>query len=237
MARRSAHSAVQSALSQSSTSDDGDESQRVIALDSLLQTPKTNHKELQDFKAKVAADRQELKTLLGQCVRRAEQASVRRHHKLTEAILGALQTPNRPVQGTPPTFGESKIVRNAVLKSVASVLTASRELVHEYDRLDKMVVGIREAEPEGVAESWAEEVNRTAKLLKIGAETATKHVQKVLGADVEGGDTKGSTLVEDGETMEALERMELNCELHKGLVYAERGIKKMIKGLSEPEQG
>ena len=44
---------------------------RVLALNSLLQTPKTNHKELQDLKTKMAKDQQELKTLLEQRMRQA----------------------------------------------------------------------------------------------------------------------------------------------------------------------
>ncbi|KAJ4381750.1 hypothetical protein N0V86_003115 [Didymella sp. IMI 355093] len=239
MARRSAHSAQQPANSQSSVSDaEGEESQRVLALSSLFQKPKTKHKELQDFKAKVAADQQELETLLGQCVRQAEQATMRRRNEITEAILEALQTPNRPVQGTPPTFGETKIARNAVFKTVASVLMASEQLVGEYDRLDKMIVGTRDAELEGVAESWAEEVDNTAKLLKIGAESAIKNVKKVLGADAKVDDLEGSVPIEEhGGKLDALEKMELNYELHKGLYFAERGVKKMVKSLLEPEEG
>lgn len=161
---------------------------------------------------------------------------MRRRNELTEAILKALQTPNRPVQGTPSTFGESKIARNAVFGSVATVLRASIELVGEYDRLDKIIIRMQEAEAEGVAESWTEESDKAARLLKIGAETAIRNVKKVLGADVEEGDAEGSTLVEDGETMEALEQMELNYGLHKGLFFAERGVKKMVKDLPQPEE-
>lgn len=141
------------------------------------------------------------------------------------------------MQGTPHTFGESKIARNAVFASGATVLRASKDLVDEYVRLDTIIVGMRDAKPEGVAESWTEEVDKTARLLKIGAETAIRNVKKVLGADVEEGDADGSTLVEDGETMEVLEQMELNYELRKGLLFAERGVKKMAKGLPEPKEG
>lgn len=138
------------------------------------------------------------------------------------------------MQGTPPTLGETTIARNAVFKSIASVLTASQHLVGEYDRLDKMIVGIRDAEPEGVAETWTEEVDETARLLKIGAETAIKNVKKVLGADVEVDNTEA--IGEDGETMEALETLELNYELQKSLQLAERGVKKMVKSLPENEE-
>ncbi|KAF2628684.1 hypothetical protein BU25DRAFT_390469 [Macroventuria anomochaeta] len=195
--------------------------------------PKTNHKELQDFKAKVAADQQELKALLEQRMRQAEEASVRRRNELTKAILDALQTPNRPVQGAPPTLGDTKIARNAVFKSVAHVLTASEHLVGGYDRLDKMIVSMRDAEPEGVAEAWTEDIEKTARLLKIGAETAITNVKKVLGADVEI-DGMGETR-EEGERMDAVEKMELNYELQKSLQYAERGVRKMVKSLPQDE--
>lgn len=141
------------------------------------------------------------------------------------------------MQGPPPTFSDSNIARNAVFGSVATVLRASKELVDEYNRLNKKIIGIREAEPEGVAEAWTEEVHQAARLLKIGVETAIRNVQKVLGADVEESDMEGSTLVEDGEATKAFEQMELNYELHKGLLFAERGVKKMIKSLPEPEEG
>lgn len=161
----------------------------------------------------------------------SEEASMRRRNKLTKSILDALQTPNRPVQGTPPTLGETKIARNAVFRSVADVLKAAQRLVGEYDRLDKMILGMRDAEPEGVAEAWIEDVEKTTRLLKIGAETAIRNVKKVLGADVEVDGITGTR--EESERMDAVEKMELNYELHKSLHYAERGVKKMVKGLSQ----
>jgi hypothetical protein len=166
----------------------------------------------------------------------SEQASMRRRNELTEAILKALQTPNRPVQGPPHTFGESKIARNAVFASGFTVLRASKDLMNEYVRLDMIILGMRDAEPECVAEQWTEEVERSATLLKIGADAALRNVKKVLGAEFEEGDVYESTLVEDGETMEALEQMELNYELQKGLSFVERGVKEMVKGLPEPEE-
>lgn len=144
-------------------------------------------------------------------------------------MLDALQTPNRPVQGSVPTLGETEIARNAVFRSVANVLTASEHLVGEYDRLDRMIMGIRDAEPEGVAEAWTEEVESTAKLLKIGAEAAIRNVKKVLGADVEDDGTEETG--EKRERMEGVDKMELNYELQKSLQYTERGVRKMVKSL------
>ncbi|KAJ4359080.1 hypothetical protein N0V95_002474 [Ascochyta clinopodiicola] len=235
MARRNALYATQvSAPSQSSASDaEGDESQRVLALSSLLQTPKPNIKELHSFQAKVAADQQELKGIFEQRQRQAEEISTRRLSELTNVILNALQTPNRPVQGVTPTLGDTKIARNAVFKSVADVLTASEQLIEEYARLNEVTTGIREAEPEGVAEAWAEDVEKTERLLKVGAETAIRNLKKVLGADVEidGADMR----TEAGKGMDRVEKMELKYELQRSLHYAEKGVKKMVKYLPHDE--
>jgi uncharacterized protein YbcI len=158
---------------------------------------------------------------------------MRRRNELTKAILNALQTPNYPVQGRPPTLDDTEIARNAVFKSIAGILTASEHLVGEYDRLDKMIVGMRDAEPEAIAEAWTEDAEKTARLLKIGAESAIKNVKKVLGADVEVDDMKD--LGKEDKRMKAVEKMELNYKLHTSLQYAERGVKWMAKGLSIDE--
>lgn len=135
------------------------------------------------------------------------------------------------MQGAAPTLGETKIARNAILKIIGEVLNASQQLIGEYDRLNEMIVGIWDAEPEGVAEAWTEDVEKTARLLKVGAATAFRNMKMVLGADVE-----ADNVVEEGsERMDAVETMELNYELQKSLQYAERGVKKMVKGLPQDE--
>ncbi|KAF1363203.1 hypothetical protein EJ07DRAFT_173911 [Lizonia empirigonia] len=232
MARRSAQLVVQvPTQSQSCTSDaEADESQRIRALSSLLQTPRPNNKELRNFNDRVAADQGELAALLKQRKRQAEEASLRRRNELSKSILDALQTPNRPVQGSSPTLGDTKIARNAIFKSFANILTASQHLIGEYDGLDKKITGMRDAEPEGRVEAWAEDVDKTARLLKIGAETAIRNVKKVLGAEVE-----AEEAVESNEGLAAVGNMELNYELQKSLQYAERGVKKMVKGLPQDE--
>lgn len=158
---------------------------------------------------------------------------MRRQNELTKLILDALQTPNRPVQGIVPTLGDTKIARNAVFKSVANVLMASEHLVGEYDRLDKMIMGMRDAEPEGIAEAWTEDIEKTARLLRVGAETAIRNVKKVLGADVGDEETEAE---DESARLQGLEKMVLNYELQKSLQYAERGVKKMVKCLPQDEE-
>ncbi|KAJ4312909.1 hypothetical protein N0V94_007210 [Neodidymelliopsis sp. IMI 364377] len=165
----------------------------------------------------------------------SEEVSMRRRNELTRSILKALQTPNRPVQGNPSTLGDTKIARNAVFKSVTYVLTSSEHLVAEYDRLDKLIESLRDAEPEGIAEKWTENVDKTARLLRLGAGTAIRNVKKVLGADIANGEVEEAD--ENAERMEGLEKMELDYDFHKSLQYAERGVKKMVKGLPQEEDG
>ncbi len=160
---------------------------------------------------------------------RSEEASMHRRNELTRAISGALKTPNRPMSGTLPTLGNTKIARNAIFKSLAQTLTVSNHLISEYDRLDKVTVGVRNAEPEGVAEAWVEDVEKTADLLRSGAEIAKRKVKKVLGADVEA-DSMGNNR-QPRERKDVVEDAALNYELLQSLWFAEAGVQKMVKGL------
>jgi hypothetical protein len=160
---------------------------------------------------------------------------MRRRNELTRSILDALQTPNSSAQENLSTLGGTKIARNAIFKSVAYVITSSEDLVAEYERLDKLIEGLRDAEPEGVAEKWTENVDKTARLLRLGAGTAIRNVKKVLGADIANDEAEEAD--ENTERMEGLENMELNYDFHKSLKYAEKGVKKMVKGLPQEEDG
>jgi MFS superfamily sulfate permease-like transporter len=143
-------------------------------------------------------------------------------------IFEALQTPNQPANGEPQTFAHTRIAGNAVYASVTSVLSTSEGLINEYRRLDGMIAKLREEQPDAIADKWKQDIEDTDKQLKRGARVALRNVKKVLGADME--DT-GMT-DEDGDVdMEAGEKAELNYELHKSLRYAERGVKRMVKGL------
>jgi hypothetical protein len=65
----------------------------------------------------------------------------------------------------------------------------------------------------------------------MGARVALRNVKKVLGADAEGGTDEDGDVDMEGEG----KTVELNYELQKSLRYAERGIKRMVKGLPVDE--
>jgi len=91
-----------------------------------------------------------------------------------------------------------------------------------------MIAKLREEQPDTIADTWKQDIEDTDKQLKKGARVALRNVKKVLGADVE----DSMMTDEDGDVdMERGEKVELNYGLQKSLRYAERGVKRMVKGL------
>ncbi|KAI4624599.1 hypothetical protein J4E83_004275 [Alternaria metachromatica] len=204
------------------------ESQQMLSLSRLLEKPKKDDAPMQEFRATINADQKKYNALLAQRKLQAEKEQERRREELTSTVFEALQTPNRPAKGEPETFAGTQIAGNAVYTSVSSVLRASEALVNEYQRLDGMIAKLREEQPDTIADTWKQDIEDTDKQLKKGARVALRNVKKVLGADVE-----DSVMTdEDGDVdMEGDEKVELNYELQKSLRYAERGVKRMVKGL------
>jgi hypothetical protein len=159
----------------------------------------------------------------------------RRRDELASAILQVLQTPNRPVKGDTLTFTGTHIAGNAVYMSVISILSASEGLVKEYQRLDDMIANLRDEQPDSIADRWKQIIEDTDRQLKMGARVALRNVKKVLGADVEGDGLGGVDKDGDVDMEGEGKRAELNYELHKSLRYAERGVKRMVKGLPVDE--
>ena len=83
---------------------------------------------------------------------------------------------------------------------------------------------MQDARPEGVAEGWADDVEKTAGLLEIRTGAAIRKVKKVLGADVGVDDVDcAGEEGEDGEDMGAVDDMELRYGSLESLQFAERG--------------
>lgn len=154
----------------------------------------------------------------------------RHRDELAATILEALRTPNQTVKNETADFKGTRIAGNAVYASVTTILTASSSLVNEYRRLDDMITKLRNEQPATLADTWKHDVEDTDRQLRRGARVALRNVKKVLGADVE--HVVLGEADEDGDVeMEGGEEVELNYELRKSLRYAERGVKRMVKGL------
>jgi hypothetical protein len=159
----------------------------------------------------------------------SEQAEARRRNEMASLIRDALMTPSRPVPGEIPTYTGTKIARNATYVAVADDLAASEGLIREYERLDNLSKDMQNEGPKPMIETWNQELAETERQLNMGARVALRNVKKVLGVEVE-----DDGRYEDGdENMRDAEgEQELNYELQKSLKYAERGVKRMVKGLS-----
>jgi hypothetical protein len=121
--------------------------------------------------------------------------------------------------------------------SVTGLLSASEGLVKEYQRLDGMIANLRDEQSDPIADTWKQDVEETDRQLKMGARVALRNVKKVLGADVEGDGLGGTD--EDGDVDVDMEgegkKVKLDYELQRSLRYAERGVKRMVKGLPMDE--
>jgi hypothetical protein len=159
----------------------------------------------------------------------SEEAETRRCNEIASALFNALKTPNRTVQDDVHTFTGTNIAENAAYIPVANALAASEALFNEYERLDKMIVDMRDEQAETVAQTWQHELQEAEQLLQKGARVALRNVKKVLGTK-EAGDEHGDEEMHEGE-----DTQELNYELQKSLRYAERGVKRMVKGLPDDE--
>jgi hypothetical protein len=164
----------------------------------------------------------------------SEEAETRRRDEITSTILNALKTTNRGVQGEIPTYTGTKIAENVAYMPVIDVLSSSEALLEEYERLDKMIMDMGDQEAEPVAETWHQDLQEVEQKLQMGARVALRNVKKVLGADAEKEDI--GTAGDGDDEMQGLEgEQELNYELKKSLRYAERGVKRMVKGLPDGE--
>ncbi|KAH8730848.1 hypothetical protein GQ44DRAFT_421739 [Phaeosphaeriaceae sp. PMI808] len=198
----------------------------------LLKTPTMDDREVQHFRAKVVADQKQLDALLAQRIQHAEEEETCRRNEMASAILNALKNPSPSVQNNSPTFEGSIIAENKDYMPVTSILAASERLLKEYERLDKMTKDMQEEQKEPITEEWNMEIKEAERRLTMGARVALRNVKKVLGADVESHGTCSKGMDEDEEKERAEQgAIELNYELQKSLRYAERGVKRMVKGL------
>jgi hypothetical protein len=160
----------------------------------------------------------------------SEEVETRRRNEIASTIFNALRSPNRPTPGNVPTFAGTKIAENAAYVPVANVLAAAEDLLNEYERLEKMIVDMRDEQADPVAETWHRELQTAEQQLQMGARVALRNVKKVLGAE-EATDRHGDQHMDEDED----DGQELNYELQKSLRYAERGVKRMVKGLPDDE--
>lgn len=164
----------------------------------------------------------------------SEQSSMRRHNEFTKALLDTLCTPDRAAPRTPPTLGNTKITGNPASNSVAGILKRPEVLIGDYRRLNKLILDVQDARPEGVAEGWADDLEQAARLPEIGSEAAIRNVEEMLGADVDDDGVEGAG--EEGEKIGTVEDVVLNYGSRESLQFAERGMRDTVKNVPYDEE-
>ncbi|KAF2465532.1 uncharacterized protein BDR25DRAFT_239596 [Lindgomyces ingoldianus] len=201
--------------------------------------PPSDKNEIQQFRDKVEGDKKDLKTLLQKGMNQAQRERDRRINDIASAISEALLPASVNDQGVnqpQTTFPGTEIAGNPIFASAAQMLEASRGLVKEYDRMEERAAKAFPRKEQHMTEVWQQDVRNTERQLDLGYKIALRNVKKVLGVEGAKDEMKGAE--EDREDMEGEEEMSeppLNYELRKALRYAERGVKRMVKGLPKDE--
>lgn len=165
---------------------------------------------------------------------RSEEAEARRRNEIAATIFDALKSPKGSAQNDVTTFAGTRIATNAAYKPVTEVLAASEALLHRYAELENKITGMADEQAEPRADAWHQELQEAEQKLQLGARVALRNVKKVLGAVVD--DSGKDEDLKQHAVQEAEEdEQKLNYELQKSLCYAERGVRRMVKGLPEDD--
>ena len=143
---------------------------------------------------------------------------------MSALIAEALTKPSRATKREPTAFSRTRIVKNAIYSSAVKVDTACRSMLSDYHNFEATIEELAGDKKNTVMEKWMQDVASTERLLNLGHKTALRNVKKVLDAKGDADETENS---DKGIGVQK----ELNMELRNGLGYAERGAKRMVKGL------
>ncbi|OAL52276.1 hypothetical protein IQ07DRAFT_585485 [Pyrenochaeta sp. DS3sAY3a] len=180
-------------------------------------------------------DKKRLRGMIEQREYQCESEATQRRKQLSSTIQRALSTTNLPQSNQKLVYEHTKIAGNAVYALISDVVDASHGVINEYQRLENLITDLRNENAKPVAETWKQDIAEVEERLKLGARVAVRNVKKVLGAAIE--DTGGDE-GDQGEDLDGgigLQDRELDYGLQTSLKYAERGVKRMVKGIPVDE--
>jgi len=157
----------------------------------------------------------------------SEGEDSRRRKEISSLIAKALRAPESFTEGETATFPHTKIASNPTLASAKKVNTACQRLLSEYNSLEATLAGMAEDVNNTATERWARDVEETERRLRLGHKIAVRNVKRMLDGKVKEND------MDEEEAASGFVQKELNMALHKSLGYAERGVKRMVKGLPQ----
>jgi len=125
-----------------------------------------------------------------------------------------------------PFYPGTAIAINPIFASATEMIATSNGLVQEYDNIEEMVAKATEDDRKVIRDTWQQDADEMKRLLELGHRKALRDVKKVLGVN-----DVGKMTVADKDDEGRLTKTGLDQGLKDTLRYAERGVKRMVKGL------
>ncbi|KAF2020902.1 hypothetical protein BU24DRAFT_487426 [Aaosphaeria arxii CBS 175.79] len=216
---------------------------QVLDLGHALRSPENDDSEVEQLRQQISTDRKELGALLQQRYQERDDDLKERNENFKNLIMQALAEPP-PLTGkgsNTVNYPGTSITMNKHGITAHKVLNDSARLVKEYERLEKMVTRFSESDDNTSSmKDREQEMENIRGTLEMGRRVALRNVKKVLAGtphqdtDQDDADTKGECANQTGGLMLGKE-VPLDYTLANALQYAERGVKRMAKGLSQEE--
>ena len=154
-----------------------------------------------------------------------ERLDVDRRNNIASTITEALQSPANAsiAEDAPAQYANTSIAMDPHWQPANELLEACGKLVTDYEKFESVLKATaHRARDENVVDAWQKDVDDTDRLLRLGHKIALRKVNTMLGEAVEEDEEKEPGVELDHGFVEALQ-------------YAERGVKRMVKGVPEDE--
>lgn len=173
----------------------------------------------------------------------SERSQIHRREVVVKTILHTLDQPPSKETTNPTRARDNRTTNLAVsthptYASAMEIVHASRNLLKDYEDMSQKLSASSPKEEQQIADEWQKNVDHTSRILQIGYKKALKDVESIIGighTETEGDkDTEMTDQQDDGEVEDG-ELMKRQCDtgLEKTLRYAERGVKRLAKGLPD----
>lgn len=143
---------------------------------------------------------------------------------MSALIAEVLTKSNKASKRKTTTFPGTKIADNAIYTLARKVNTARKSMLSEHYRLDASIERMGGDNKSMIREKRKQLIEKAEKLIRLGHKIAVRNVKKAVDT---GMDDDEKEECEGGIGAQKAP----NLELRDGLRYAERGIRRMVKGL------
>ncbi|PVH94299.1 hypothetical protein DM02DRAFT_676276 [Periconia macrospinosa] len=186
---------------------------------------------IQQFRDQVKKDQNELEQLFQQRSEEAEQEDKHRRDGFISMLGETLHAPHQSLSNdaVPTNPRNVYFAANSLHMSLSTISESCQSLLFKYNSLENLITQMANELDTSVTEAWATDVAETEKLLGLGHKQAVRGMKRALGMGAGG-------TGEEIPRIEGFQKEEKHgFELQKSLRCAERGVRRMVKGLPRSE--